>query len=288
MDSKPPLQDALLRVAAAARDIAGAVSTDAEPEHTKFLHRVHIYGQELPWALQWLLLTKREFNPNNSLEIVDVLLKDHPNDIDFQIKRAEILLRLDRPGPALEQVSLSLEQWKKQVETAVGIDTESAALVFFHDTKIGDTALDILHWEDEQLRLAQITALLMTSPLADQSDAMRSLIAEYPNIHLEYPQQILRVLALQHRTIDFLGLIKTYVATATEGAVLERTSTGLYHDLITYHSINVVPPDEQRLLRGSTLGRAICSEEAAGATAYGKVDVKLQGALASFCRAASK
>ena len=127
-----------------------------------FLDRIDDYARTLPWTLKMLLLRRTDETDDVQLRlaIIDGFLKADPNDVDFQIARAETPLRLARPDEASQQLERAEAQWTSDVATAIQKPTPAEAVAFLFAKDYGLNSLMVLHWRYQQIELLRLITRL--------------------------------------------------------------------------------------------------------------------------------
>jgi hypothetical protein len=253
-----------------------------------FINRLPQYGDTLPWALKWLLLGRTQESEDSALRlaIVDAFLNAVPTDTDFQIARAETLLRLRRPDEPMRQLDTAGEQWAKDVGAVVAKKPTSEAVAFFFKKDYGLQSLNVLHWRYARIRLLRAIAKLSINPTADTAPELSDLQDKYVvgAVLVDFFPELLKIAFLQNDKADEELYIKTVAQLPKDNDRADHFAVALYEHLTTRRRLTDMSEPIRTVLRTSYLRAPLCDFSSSG-TLIRDMQEPLTAELAKFCGA---
>jgi hypothetical protein len=255
-----------------------------------FIGRLDNYSKTLPWNLKWLLLQRTQDTDDTELRlaIVDAFLKYDPVDTDFQIARAETLLRLHRYKEADQQLESARTQWQADVSAAIAKTPASEAVKFLFAKDYSLQSLAVLHWRNVRIRLLrQIAESQQNAPptVVDYSRAMQEFQNEYVigSIMIDFFSEVLEVAYLAKAYPDEDAYIRSAVRLPNDPERTEHLGLELYRHFVSLQPISEIAEPTSAMLRASPLGAKLCDLSDIGQYVHG-LNKDLQVGIATYCK----
>ena len=235
------------------------------PKHREsFIQRIDDYGKILPWPLKWLLLrrTDQMEDVELSLLIIDGFLKADPDDDDFQIERAKILLHQGQVNESMAQLYTAETQWNKDVLAAIANTDLPQAITFLFEKNYGIDFLMVLHWRYQRIHLLRLIAKLQQpdSRQIDVEQVLSELQDKYVigSLLVDFFPQMLQITFLDQQR----GNEELFIKTVSELANTEKLSihfaSAMYEHFTMRRSIKKLSPSTLTALRQSPVYRELC------------------------------
>ena len=235
-----------------------------------FLARLPAYAKVLPWTLKWLLLqrTKEIDDIALRLAILDAYLKEDPHDTDFQIARAEVLLRKQDPSGALEQLERAGTQWINDVSNFIALRPAAKGIAFLFARDYGLQSLAVLHWRYVRVQLlTDIAQLEMKSGrVPDLRTFLEGLQRKYiiGSVLIDFFPDVMWAASLSGDEAAEETYIRTIARVKDDPDRLEHLGLALYNQFVSRQSITALANNTARTLAHSSVGHALCDVQAIG------------------------
>ena len=114
-----------------------------------FVARLKDYAKELPWSLRSYLVDRAELGHDRelALQIVDSFIAADAGDVDFRIRRAQLLVKLGRLADAEKEILQALRSWQTEVAATIDVSPSSEAINLFLEKDWGLVSHDLFHWQ---------------------------------------------------------------------------------------------------------------------------------------------
>lgn len=306
--------------------LAGLGATEGDPDKNKaaFLLRLDSYAKELPWTLKWFLLDKAEMtrDPSVRTAIVEAYLKTDKTDVDFQIKRAQFLLREGRLSDARVQLDQAEKQWKANVAAVIDAPSTEEALKIFQEMDYGLQSHEILHWERARIRYLQ-AAVELSEPkpgkvakitkLSSADEILRAAFPPYTRqaelakdyrAQTDFGAEVLYILFLadkkpeeERSLLAFVDAAENFAAQTKKvagrdravsakkaEAYAENSRNTVYQHLVEFRSVSDLSAETQARLAASQIWPEVCGM-AKGRTRFSaRNKPALEDQLIAFCK----
>ena len=302
----------------------GAPQADSGKNKAAFLLRLDAYAKELPWTLRWFLLDKADMtqDPSVRMAIVDAFLKADKTDVDFQIKRAQFLLREGRLGDARAQLDQAEKQWKTNVAAVIDAPSEGEALKIFQEKDYGLQSHEILRWQAARIRYLR-AAVELSEPnpgkdakitrLSSADEILREAFPPYTKeaelagdnrARSDFRVETLQTLFLADKKPEEERSLLSFVEAAEHlaahpkkiaggarpvtaeraAASAENSRVAVYRHLVESRSVNDLSADTRSRLAASRIWPEIC-QMAKGRTRFSAYNAPaLENQLIAFCK----
>lgn len=262
--------------------------SDIPKRREAFLRRLNTYGKILPWPLKWLLLRRTDETEDVELRllIIDSFLKADPSDNDFQIARAETLLRQGRVNESIAQLDAAETQWTKDVSASIAKTPPAQAVAFLFKKDYGIDFLMVLHWRYQRIHLLRLIAELQRPD--HKQIKVEQVLLELMNKYVigsflvDFFPQILQIAFLDHQRENEDIFIKTVSEIANKKELNAHFSNAMYEHFTTRRSIKKLSQATLTALRRSPVRRELCILANEGKIIPNMLK-PLQDSLASFC-----
>jgi hypothetical protein len=260
---------------------------DVSGLRSAFRQRLGAYSTALPWSLKWLLLARTDETTDTELrlEIVDSFLKADPSDVDFQIVRAETLLRQNRVADALSQLDMAQRQWTADVTKMIATSPDEKALDFFFAKDYGVHSLRVLHWRYARIQLLRVIGQLMQNPQTDESGSVDDLAKKYVAgpLDIDFFPELLQIFWLSHATADEEAELVAILPYANDAARRTHIAKAFYQQFMARQSITTVSGPARARLRQSAVGAELCGILRDGRI-IPNISASYQSDLKAFCQ----
>jgi hypothetical protein len=243
----------------------GATASAPPRQREAFLKRLGDYARTLPWTLKWLLLHRTDETKDMQLRlsIIDSFLKADPTDNDFQIARAETLLRQRQAGESLAQLDAANVQWTADVAAAIAKTLPTQAVEFLFKKDYDSQPLAILHWRYQRIQLLRLIASLQQNRISkiEVQRTMLDLHRKYVigSLLKDFFPQLLEIAFLEHELRIEELYIKTVIGLPLDDELSAHFARGMFEHFTTRRSIQEMSQPTLIALRRSPMHRELCA-----------------------------
>jgi tetratricopeptide (TPR) repeat protein len=174
-------------------------ATDVASARSAFLARLPVYAKALPWRLKWNLVEVAAAAHDYvlTMDIADAFLKETSDDANFQIEKANALLRQHNVDGALKQYDAAEIAWKAAVGATIDIKpVENAVAYYFAHLSALSGMLTFEDLERARVRIAlgRIAARLTDHIKFDPVAELRVLRDEAPfDVNIDYFPEMIEI-----------------------------------------------------------------------------------------------
>ena len=232
-----------------------------------FFNRVEAYGG-LPWSLRWLLVDRSAIVGDMFLlRVLDRLPKTEIEDIDFQIARAEVLIRLERPLEAVDEANAAERQWATGIVSLIPTASPAKSTAALFDQKIVLISHNVAKWRYARIVLAKLAAKILAEPGADIEEPLTALTQLYTGAELSFLGGYLHLYSLAHDELKEAILLDEAVSEArqayeaqiqTSHSRLTHVATALYSHFMLDRPIDLKKPTDREVIETEALHQEIC------------------------------
>ena len=250
-------------------NFANDASAGKDAGRTNFFRRLGNYATGLPWSLKWTLVQRSKLAADYPLQlaIVEGFLKSAPADVDLQIERANLLLKLHRPADALTQSQASRRQWERDVAASIAIKPAEKAIAAFFARNYGRGQDELFAWRYARLTLLDAQAALATDPKAPVASKLTELddrLGSRVRMRTAFFGEMARIAHLTGNKSVSEALIETTADASLSDRELSHVAGEMFRHFTTELSVGALSPQTQKKLRASPLKAAFCEQSDGG------------------------